>query len=352
VPHLNRGTHFLELRSYGYQCGVARGGVEPRHRERCAAGVARQYFQFARRHRGRNTILVQKSMWCMSTRSRSQLRHKWSISDASARHRPVASPLHAPGPASLARSAPSMAGHSVYRDSCLGKALKSALDEMEMKEVLPSHFTDVAMQAFDAAVLDNLKPEKLIMSTVRPVSLTGEIREGVVESYRFVDNVWTFDLASAKFKGNVFAAKTSVLHVDRIRVIAADVKVVELPSGDAGPSGEGLSSDAHLLAQFDGACCELPLPARAVAARGRGSAIPVPALRVEQRQRPAAELRMVPQADGDVDDDFLEEEEEDDGWEEAPALPVRSRRMRLAVGSTGLVCGGGGVDQRLTSGQN
>lgn len=245
-----------------------------------------------------------------------------------------------------------MAGHSVYRDSCLGKALKSALDEMEMKEVLPSHFTDVAMQAFDAAVLDNLKPEKLIMSTVRPVSLTGEIREGVVESYRFVDNVWTFDLASAKFKGNVFAAKTSVLHVDRIRVIAADVKVVELPSGDAGPSGEGLSSDAHLLAQFDGACCELPLPARAVAARGRGSAIPVPALRVEQRQRPAAELRMVPQADGDVDDDFLEEEEEDDGWEEAPALPVRSRRMRLAVGSTGLVCGGGGVDQRLTSGQN
>lgn len=223
-----------------------------------------------------------------------------------------------------------MAGHQIYRESCLGKALKSALDQMELVESLPVHLTDVAMQVFDAAVLDDFKSNKCIESTGAPHSLKGEIRDGVVESYRFVDNVWTFDLASATFKGVAFAPKIPALKVHRIRVIAADVKVVELPTGNAGPSGAGLSSDAHLLAQFDGASCELPpsLSARAMAACDRGASFPIAGPRVEPWQRPPTTPK-IPQADGDVDDDFLEEEEEDD-WEDAPAPPVSSHRMRLA----------------------
>jgi len=220
-----------------------------------------------------------------------------------------------------------MAGHLIYRESCLGKSLKTAVDEMVLVETLPENLVDVAMQLFDAAIREHIKPSRIITSTTRPTALEGEIRDGKVESYRFVDNVWTFNLAKAAFKGGVFAVGRNALHVDRVRVICADAKVFELPPGGAGSSAAGGSSDAQLLAQFDGASCELPpgfvAKAKAAFASGsRGARHDVAAAR-EPRAGAVAPARRIPQGDGEDDDDLLEEED-DDEWEEAPAPPVRS----------------------------
>ena len=231
-----------------------------------------------------------------------------------------------------------MAGRGIYRDTCVGKALQSALEEMEVTEQLPSHLVDVAMGAFDDAVLQNLKPQRLIPSTVRPSMLEGEIREGVVESYRFVDNQWTFHLAHAIFKGAAFAPGRGVLHVDRIQVIAADARGMELPLGGAGPSAAGAAWDAQAMPQFDGSSCE---PERIRAAHVRPCTRGLGRRAEHDPDRGLACLvtvrePVVPQGDGEDDDDLIEEEDDDDDWEEAPGLPVSiSLEASWAVRSRG-----------------
>ena len=83
-----------------------------------------------------------------------------------------------------------------------------------------------------------------VLSHRPPSELHGEIRDGVVESYRFVDNVWTFELVSARFKGHVFTGSREgerarpPLFVERIKVIAVDQKLggAAISGGEAGPS--------------------------------------------------------------------------------------------------------------------
>ena len=161
-------------------------------------------------------------------------------------------------------------GAHIYREACLGKALKAALDEMQLEESLPEHMVDEAMKVFDDAIVKALAPSQVSRPTgwvgyarvalgplgwhsrsvppatlapgnelvrgriagnwappplcthphtdprraARPqliargtpsAELRGEIRDGKVESYRFVDNVWTVDLECATFKGGVSA---------------------------------------------------------------------------------------------------------------------------------------------------
>ena len=94
-----------------------------------------------------------------------------------------------------------------------------------------------------------------VLSHRPPSELHGEIRDGVVESYRFVDNVWSFELVSARFKGHVFTGSREgerarpPLFVERIKVIAVDQKLggAAISGGEAGPS------TAPSLPQFDGA---------------------------------------------------------------------------------------------------
>jgi len=125
-----------------------------------------------------------------------------------------------------------MSGTNVlYRGSTLGQALHKTLDEMEAEELLPTALKETVLLKFDKAVGDGLANLPNIMSNEsRAQHLQGEIRDAEMITYKHVDNVWTFDLKCATFRGRCFNGDAPrgvqpSLKVERVRVVACDAKL-------------------------------------------------------------------------------------------------------------------------------
>eukprot|EP00908_Phaeocystis_cordata_P021111 Transcript_3414.p1 GENE.Transcript_3414~~Transcript_3414.p1 ORF type:complete len:305 (-),score=134.29 Transcript_3414:86-1000(-) len=211
----------------------------------------------------------------------------------------------------------------VYRGCSLGVHLAGALDELIAKEEIPEQMREQVMRLFDTAMCDQLKDNSVAGSTAKKAEkLQGRIEEGQLETYRFVNNSWTFDLAQAKFKGLAFDLKTGAKDVpfkQHVHIEAVDAKFAELeqePEELAPLQAAASAADDEVDApatiandedwedeegagQFDGADDPVVPPAEQAAAH-RAAAAPRPPL---------------PQLDGDGFDD---DEELDGGTFDDP----------------------------------
>ena len=131
----------------------------------------------------------------------------------------------------------------LYRQAVLGKALLSALDKLETSELIPHHLKSQIMDEYDKIVLEALQ-KSWISQHDPPAKLVGEIKQGLLHSYRNVENLWTFDLKRATFKGNAFipaktARKGAQFIVQNVRVIAGNadfIKDLKMPETTKPPA--------------------------------------------------------------------------------------------------------------------
>ena len=98
---------------------------------------------------------------------------------------------------------------------------------MRFRRSIPADFKDKLFGAFDQVMLEKLSGGWGHTHGERvPNSLRGNIRDGKVETYRFIDNVWTFDLRSAAFSGGCFnQGPRMAMSVDKVRIVAVDAKM-------------------------------------------------------------------------------------------------------------------------------
>jgi len=210
----------------------------------------------------------------------------------------------------------------VYRECTLGRSLGESLDELIGKEEIPVAVREQIMRLYDAAMCKQLKamcqpPEQARRnSQSKPEQLHARIEDGQLETYRFYNGSWTFDLKQARFKAP--SQGKSSRDIQNVHVVAVDATVAELeqapidePALEAAASGivdEGNAAattadtwdDDSLMQQFDGACDPEPPTTHATPACAAHTA--------------ASRTKRLPQLDGEDDDD--------DDWalaEDAPA---------------------------------
>ena len=129
----------------------------------------------------------------------------------------------------------------VYRNGKLGVELSETLNQMIESKDIPIEMHEQVMQSFDKRVNELLKDnwckdEERITNN----KLQGRIENGVIRSYRNVNNTWTFELEEATFRGQAFVStvKTSKDKgkvVRNIHVVIIDQKQAELARPDTPP---------------------------------------------------------------------------------------------------------------------
>ena len=150
----------------------------------------------------------------------------------------------------------------LYQASTLGRSLQRALDEMEAEEHIPPHLKALVMERFDIVMPTMLHdlPQKMPL-TSKPADLQGELRDGDVKEYKFVNNTWTFVLKSATLKGKCFTHRIPATAQQKIiggaaaftfgpvRIVACDAKCFgRLPPGPR-DLGWSKTDDSSVAAQ-------------------------------------------------------------------------------------------------------
>ena len=96
----------------------------------------------------------------------------------------------------------------VYRGSTLGKALAASLDELIASQDIPASMREQVMRLYDAAMCEQLKDGQ-VQVRGKADQLHGRIEDGKLETYRFVNGNWTFEMKQARLKGHAFNCRTA-----------------------------------------------------------------------------------------------------------------------------------------------
>lgn len=102
--------------------------------------------------------------------------------------------------------------YQVYRNTTLGNALQSALEELIDKEELPKHLAVRCLAQFDRSINNAFRNKIKTMLTFRSAHL---------KTYRFCDNVWTLVFEDTEFR-NV----QELIKVDKLKIVACDGRTV------------------------------------------------------------------------------------------------------------------------------
>lgn len=104
-----------------------------------------------------------------------------------------------------------MATFELYRKSTIGTCLTETLDELVSNGTLsPEHAIQVLVQ-FDKSMAEALETQVKSKVTIK----------GHLHTYRFCDNVWTFLLQDAQFKGEDIHEQAG-----RVKIVACDSKIL------------------------------------------------------------------------------------------------------------------------------
>jgi transcription initiation factor TFIIA small subunit len=95
-----------------------------------------------------------------------------------------------------------------YRKTTLGLALTESLDELVSSGNISQPLSEAILKQFDQSFRQAF-PEKV---STQPVKFRYK-----VDSYRFLDHVWTFQLANATFHIGADSVQT-----DKLKVVATD----------------------------------------------------------------------------------------------------------------------------------
>ena len=201
----------------------------------------------------------------------------------------------------------------VYRGCTLGQALEKSLDDLIGKEEIPMAMREQIMRLYDTAICEQLKDSRMSQAA-KAEQLHGRIEDGKLETYRFFNGNWTFDLKTARLKGRAFSesgpGSRDGCVIKNLHVEAVDCKVAELEQAPieetplvASASGEAdegntaaTTADDELddaLQQFDGAS---------------DPAEPTAALVAPAASATASRSMRLPQLDGEGD--------EEENWDE------------------------------------
>lgn len=125
----------------------------------------------------------------------------------------------------------------IYRAGKLGVELSESLNDMVEAQAVPSEMHEQVMQSFDKHLNEFLK-DNWSTARIKSNQLQGRIENGVIRSYRNVNNTWEFELEQATFRGQAFdaAVRTSKDQgklVKNIHVVIIDQKVAEAARPDS-----------------------------------------------------------------------------------------------------------------------
>eukprot|EP00850_Spirogloea_muscicola_P017343 SM000148S01020 [mRNA] locus=s148:144181:145107:+ [translate_table: standard] len=108
-----------------------------------------------------------------------------------------------------------MAHYELYRKSSIGMSLTDALDELVTNEAISPVLAVKILMQFDKSMNDVLQSKVKSKTKFK----------GHLHTYRFCDNVWTFVLEDA-----TFTTDGEMQHVDRVKIVACDAKILSGPS--------------------------------------------------------------------------------------------------------------------------
>lgn len=113
-----------------------------------------------------------------------------------------------------------MSTTQLYRESKLGDSLVDALDDLITAEKITPTLAMRILDQFDQSTCFTLEAETAARTTFR----------GTLKTYRFCDNVWTFEVADATFRttGSTAAQGTVDVHCDKVKIVAVDSKLVSV----------------------------------------------------------------------------------------------------------------------------
>lgn len=213
------------------------------------------------------------------------------------------------------------------------------MDDLIGKEEIPVAMREQIMRMYDAAMCEQLTDSR--MSQIKAEQLHARIEDGQLETYRFFNGSWTFDLKRARLKGRAFNSSPGQSsrdgrNIQNVHVVAVDVKVAELEQApiEEAPleaSASGVADEGNtaattadtwddefaMMQQFDGASDPVePLATHATPACAAHDA--------------ASRGTRLPQLDGEDDDD--------DDWalaEDAPASPADDPLQDVPGGARG-----------------
>ena len=125
----------------------------------------------------------------------------------------------------------------IYRAGKLGVELSESLNDMVEAQAVPGEMHEQVMQSFDKHLNEFLK-DNWSKARIKDKQLQGRIENGVIRSYRNVNNTWEFELEQATFRGQAFdaAVRTSKDQgklVKNIHVVIIDQKVAEAARPDS-----------------------------------------------------------------------------------------------------------------------
>ncbi|KAJ7538718.1 hypothetical protein O6H91_11G060500 [Diphasiastrum complanatum] len=104
----------------------------------------------------------------------------------------------------------------LYHMSSIGRGLVEALDEMVFNGTISPLLAAKVLKQFDKSIIEALRTK--VHSKIR--------FKGHLDSYRYCDSVWTFDLKNASFKTD----NGDVQAVDRIKIVACDAACAAIKS--------------------------------------------------------------------------------------------------------------------------
>ena len=127
----------------------------------------------------------------------------------------------------------------VYRGSTLGSALSASLDELISSQDIPASMREQIMRLYDKAMCEQILALPALKDGLqvqgKADQLHGRIEEGKLETYRFFNGNWTFDLKQARLKGHGFNSAPGSGYANRdgrviqnVHVVAVDCKQAEL----------------------------------------------------------------------------------------------------------------------------
>ncbi|EFJ21211.1 hypothetical protein SELMODRAFT_233015 [Selaginella moellendorffii] len=108
-----------------------------------------------------------------------------------------------------------MGSLELYRKSTIGIGLTDALDEMVTNGSIPPLLAVRVLMQFDKSMGEALQSKVRAKTTFK----------GHLRTYRFCDNIWIFLLENATFKTD-----NEVQHVDRVKIVACDAKILARPA--------------------------------------------------------------------------------------------------------------------------
>ena len=136
----------------------------------------------------------------------------------------------------------------IYRAGKLGVELSEALNDMVDAQAVPSEMHEQVMQSFDKHISELLK-DNWTQGQTNNNTLQGRIEDGVIKSYRNVNNTWEFFLESATFRGQAFSAaqrtsKDPGKKVRDIHVVIIDQKTAEAERPVSPPRAKAIAAAA------------------------------------------------------------------------------------------------------------